>query len=277
MVQTPAPEQRSSNATAIAFKDTFHFDPAKEHRGTYLVEYHVPIDGNPFATLFLVFLEPMQAQVVAEAMENELERWSRRYPVPIMVSAFTDTDDVIDLQSSRPESHLIGWVDSNGGLHAHWRLLKNEEFPSGAYSSDQLLAIYSDIPHHRNTAEQKRQSIHALVLQNRFLTATVVIWLVVVPVTIAIVGMANFWVGLTATVYAVAQGLWQLSGLLGWRQESKRQLQKEAEERKMRHHHYWCGRNPSGFARLMGEAIDKENRERLRKEAEELGESGKRE
>ena len=42
------------------------------------------------------------------------------------------------------------------------------------------------------------------------------------------------------------------------------------EERRMRHHHYHCERNPEGFRRLVAENVERESREQTQRDAEEL-------
>ena len=77
------------------------FSVLQAHREWYLVEYAPPVHGTPFATLSLTVLERPEANRVALAMETELETWLRRYPVPIMVSAFNDTGDLFSVSSVR--------------------------------------------------------------------------------------------------------------------------------------------------------------------------------
>lgn len=41
--------------TNLDLKDTIHFDPVREHRGTYFVTYDVPDEGDSIASLQLVY------------------------------------------------------------------------------------------------------------------------------------------------------------------------------------------------------------------------------
>ncbi len=57
--------------------------------------------------------------------------------------------------------------------------------------------------------------------------------------------------------------------------KSKAEVQKEAEEARMRHHHYHCERNPEGFQRLKLENFERWAREDIQNEAKNLSSSAK--
>lgn len=254
----------------LEFKDTIRFEPIKEDRGPYFVEYHVPNEGEPFAVVFLVFTQAAEAKTVAKAMEDELEHWSKRYPVPIMATAFNDTEDVIHLKPVRSESHLIGWIDSTGQPRLHWRLLKNEEIPSRPFTKAMLLDTYADIPYAVSTAEDKSKSFANSIRQNRIIRNIVILWFVAIPIAAALFTQFVDWAGKIATTLSVLTGLWKLAEIKGWLRKSKRQQEKEAEELRMKHHHYYCERDPEAFNRLKVGVLNREFRERILKEAEEL-------
>ena len=63
-------------------------------------------------------------------METELATWLRRYPVPIIVSAFTDSGDLLHVSAVRACDHLIGWLDSaTTAPCVHWRIVPLAELP----------------------------------------------------------------------------------------------------------------------------------------------------
>ena len=254
----------------LDLKDTIRFKPIKKDRGPYFVEYHPPMENDPFAVVYLVCHQPMEQAAVAAAMESELHRWLQRYPAPIMVTAFNDTEDVIDLTGVRTESHLLGWLEENGGLQVHWRPVRNDEIPSPPFTIARLLETYPDIPHVVSTAEDKRRDIQQTGRRNRAVRKIVTVWFVAIPIGVALFMQFVAWAGWVATGFSILAGLWKLSGIMGWRKKSKYQLEKEAEETRIRHHHYWCERNPDGFGRLKLEAMNHEIRGRILKEAEEL-------
>jgi len=256
--------------SSFEYQDTVRFEALKEDRGPYFVEYHVPNEGHPFAHVMLVFPTVATKDEAAGAMEAELERWARRYPVPIMASAFDNVDSVIDLAPTRTVNHAIGWVADTGQTVVHWRLLKNEEIPSPPFTKAMLFQTYPDVPYTVSTAEEKRKSSEKAIRQGQAIRAVVIVWFVAIPVTLTLVEFFNFKVGLIATIISVLAGVWKLASIMGWRKKSKRQEAKEAEELRMRHHHYYCERDPEGFDRLKVEVLNREFREAILKEAKEL-------
>jgi hypothetical protein len=54
-----------------------------------------------------------------------------------------------------------------------------------------------------------------------------------------------------------------------WKKSAK-EIANDAEDLRIRHHHYHCERNPQGFLRLKHENFQKENKERTQKEAESI-------
>jgi hypothetical protein len=251
-------------------KDTIRFEPIKEDRGPYFVEYCVPNEGVWFATVCLVFPQAVPLQEVATSIELELERWLRRYSVPVMVTAFSDTEEVIELEPHRPDNHAMGWLDDRGQVVAHWKAETPAAAPTMKFTKELLLETYPDVPHKVSTAEDKRKGVEQTIRQGRAIRNIVIIWFVGIPMAIALITQFVTWAGWTAFGVSILSGLWKLAGVMGWRKKSKRQQEKEAEELRMKHHHYYCERDPEGFNRLKVEMLNREVRERTLKEAEEL-------
>lgn len=254
----------------IELKDTTRFLPLKEHRGAYFVEYNVPNENYLFAVVQLIYVKALPIPDVARAMESEIEHWGRRFPVPVMVTAFDDTGSVITLTPTMPADHAIGWIDKSDKVVIHWRLVKNDEIPGEPFTLDRLFATYPEVPREVQTAEDKRKHFEDTRRRNRTLVYVLIVWFGAIPIAIALITQFVFWAGWIATLISVGNGVREIAKLKGWIKPSKRQKKKDEEERRMKHHHYWCERNPAGFARLKSEAIDGEERERIRKEAAEV-------
>lgn len=246
------------------------FSALKEHRGWYFVEYAPPVVGYPFATLSLTTLQPSQAGEIAEAMEAELATWLRRYPVPIMASAFTDTGDLIDLSTVRACNHLIGWSGTVPDRPvAHWRIVPSEELPRLDLSPSALRQLYSDIPF--RTADQLRAGANARQRSIRLGSALVFVWLVVVPAVVLLVEFnAPESLSWLVLLYSMSQVYVQALKLKGLWPRTASEAAAADEERRMRHHHYHCERNPDGFRRLVAENFERESREQTHREASEL-------
>jgi len=253
-----------------AGEDRLFFEAMKEDRDWYFVEYRPPIAGFPFATLQIVVPNiAVTPDAVAAAAEDELTLWLTRYPIPIMVSAFDATGDLIHLEHIRGCNHLVGFIDDHTGkVIREWRLLTNQELPNDALEPSYLKNVYSDIPH--KTGEEVRARAEQHIKQVRLGWWIVFGWAAVVPAAVAILEWWSDWLGIVVLIYAIWKALEKALQLMGKWPKSKRELEKEAEERRMRHHHYHCERNPEGFEHLKLENFERWAREDIQKEAHSL-------
>jgi hypothetical protein len=253
--------------TTAVGQDKRFFEAKKEDRDWYFVEYRPPIAGFPFATLQIVVpgnARPHEA--VAEVAEHELDVWLKRYSVPIMVSAFDATGDVIKLAQVRGCDRLIGFVDDHTGkVVREWRLLANQELPDDALDPSYLKSVYRDIPH--KTGEEVRAGAEQHRRQVRLGWWIVFGWAVVVPAAVAVLEWWSDWLGAVVLIYALWKALRKALELTGKWPRSKRELEKEADERRMRHHHYHCEQNPEAFERLKVENVERWARDDIEKEA----------
>jgi hypothetical protein len=250
------------------------FDTLKLDRGSFFVEYTPPITSYPFATLQLVFPNAAEASQVALAMERELVEWLGRYEVPVMVSAFDDTGNPISLNGFRASDHLVGWTDpaSKKPLF-HWRLVTETEFPRHSWDSSSLRSIYADIPFRTSTDLKKSARKQRSAVQ--FGWWLVVIWAVVIPVAIAVVDYnAPEWLERIALMYSLARAYIEFMKLKGWWPKPEMDIAALEEDRRMRHHHYHCERNPEAFKRLKWENAEREAREAVQREAASLKATG---
>jgi hypothetical protein len=247
----------------------------KLDRGWYFVEYTPPITGSPFASVQLVIPQTADMGRVAAAMEEELGYWLKRYPVPIMISSFDGTGSVIRLGPLRSFDHLTGWhIQSSGELVRHWRIVADSEFPRMAWDSQSLKSIYTDIPF--RAAERLNESARAHRQRVKLGWWLVFIWAVAVPAGVALDEFnAPRWLAVVVLLYGFTRSYIQGLKLLGRWPKTDSDLAAEDEERRMKHHHYHCERNPEGFERLKMENFEREQRERILKEAASIRESAK--
>lgn len=248
------------------------FDSVKEDRGWYFVEYSPPIPSYRFATLNLVVPEDSDGTQVARAMEDELTRWLKRYPIPLMVSAFDGKGDLYNLTEVRSCGHLIGYSDgSNQEIRHFWRLLKDSEIPDDALDSSYLKEIYSNIGY--KTSDDLQRESKKRVRDLRIGWIIVFIWAVVVPGIVAILEWASpAWVAALVLIYSLWKAVVKALKMLGKVKKSSRELKEEKEERRIRHHHYHCEQNPEGFLRLKLENFKRRQRARIQEEADLLKE-----
>jgi|SRR5690625_4674635 len=89
------------------------FDEIKENRDGYFIRY-IPASGRlRFASLQLIFTEEKELQIIKRLMILEAKQWIARYPIPLMVTSSDIKDDVIYVNGTSHESHLIAWYDPN--------------------------------------------------------------------------------------------------------------------------------------------------------------------
>jgi hypothetical protein len=134
------------NDKNLTQSDEIRFQPIKEGRECYFVEYYPPAPGERFATLGLIFLEKPELERIAKAMEDELLQWLHRYPLPIMVSAFDHVGDLYDLKEVKGCSHIIGYPTSDGAINKQWQLINDENLPDKALDRNYLITVYQDVP-----------------------------------------------------------------------------------------------------------------------------------
>jgi hypothetical protein len=259
----------------ISAPEKLFFENVKEHRGSYFVEYQPPQSDNAFATLNLVFpggVEPVQA---ATLIRLEVDRWLKRYPVPLMASAFDASEDLIRVNDGG-DAHLVGWLLPTGKVVTSWKLDDLRTYLKTAPPHPDWRTIYADVPF-RTSSQVKADAdkyVQERRQQNFVLKLILLIWVCVIPATWAIVQyLGPEWLGLVVLIYSLWQ-IWRTwMKMSGRAKPSQAELEKAEKERKMAHYYYHCERNPIGFERLKAENFEKSISERTRKEAEELAEA----
>jgi hypothetical protein len=252
----------------VAIEDV-RFEPVKEHRDWYFVEYSPPLVDYRFSTIQLVSVETKDPTAVADAMEAEARLWLKRYPIPVMVSSFSVGGDVISLHGTRPCNHLLAWDQR---AHAEpllvWRLVSNDELPDIALDRDFIQTLFRRVPR-KSRDEIEDDAVHyaRTIRIGRWL---VFLWAVVVPAGVALLEWWSDLLGLVVVIYALCKAGMIALRLAGYLPKSREQRQKEAETLQMKHHDYHCTRNPEAFAKLKAENFQRWEVERTLAESETL-------
>jgi hypothetical protein len=253
--------------------DDLYFDTIKEKRRSYFVEYDPPIADHAVASLNLVFPQAPVSDRVADLMLAELRHWIGRYPVPLMIWAWDDKEDMITPEG-QSENCLVGWPISDTGEIAHsWNIDDLSAHLKSAVPLPDWRIVYSDVKFRmdaevkaeakKNWDERRRQIITLKVILSLWLAAFPAAWAV-----FELLGPA--WLGVLVLGYTLWKA-WQTGREIWGHKKPSRSEEKKAEkQRKMAHYFYHCERNPDGFARLKIENFEKDRRERIRKEAEDL-------
>jgi hypothetical protein len=244
------------------------YEPVRETRCWYYVEYLPLTSGNKFAWLNLIITESRPKKRIVKAMEKEVELWLTRYPVPIFATAWNDKEDRYDFSGIRPNNHLIGIFDSNNKVRLHWESVKDEEIPDLSLDQEFLDNLYSNLKF-KTYAELdvERQKRIKGIRTGYFL---IFIWLVVIPMAFSILEFSSDLLSAVVLLYSASKGIETWLELRGKLVKSKREIEKEEEERLKNHYYYHYQMNPEGFRRLKLENFEKMAKDQIAKEAESL-------
>jgi hypothetical protein len=246
--------------------DEIRFGSLTEDRGWYYVEYSPPIENHRFSTLWLSIVDARDTEAVVATMESEARDWLCRYPMPLMVTAFSADGSVLSLDGVRPINHLMAWLGSRSNEPVlRWELVENDVLPDIALNRDALKDIFTDIPY--KTGREIQAEVAERTASRRVGWWLVFVWAVVVPLGVTILEWWSDLLGLVVLAFAFVQAAIQALRLTGHLPKTARQREKEAENLMMRHHHYHCVRNPDAFEQLKAENFRREEIARTNAEA----------
>lgn len=251
-----------------------YFEPMKEYRGDYFVEYQPPVSARQFATVALTFHQDQIPANLADIMVGELRYWLGKYPVPIMLSAGDATDSIVKPKESDGDSFLVGWLDpASKDPVWSWKAADLTRFNAERPFESDWRLIYADVPcrTQEEVTAQADERFKAQASGIRFLKFILILWVAVIPATWAVIQLFGpFWLGVLVTLYSVYQAVQKWREITGRRRPSAREAEKAEKQRKMEHYFYHCERNPTAFASLMSENLGNLIRDDTRKEAAEL-------
>lgn len=237
-----------------------YFDAIKEARGNYLVEYSPPRPDRAYADLSVSCDKQVPDDEMAEVMEAELRRWSKRYAYPVLVSGFDPAGDLMELEAVRPSPFLVGWVaPGEDAAVSRWGWFEDAELPTLPLDVERLLRTYAGVPYKTPTGIEADLRRRGRVV--RALKWLMVVVYVVIPATILVLGVTSPIVGWTTFAVSAIQLVRKLLELMGVQKPSPRKQAEDEELRRMRHYAYHCDRNPEGFARLRAENHARELRQ----------------
>ena len=248
-----------------------YFDSVKEKHETFFVEYHPPMHNVPFATLHINYPRTVDTKEVIIQLEIQASKWAKKYPVPVMASAFDEYGDLISLGSEKESSHLTV-IERNGQYENHWNLLKDDEFPVEVLDTTFLLSVYPDIGY--RTQSEVTKAAYERIKPMRQLKFILLIWAVFVPALIAILEFFSpTWIAVIALTYSLWKAYQQWLLMTGRKKKSEKDIAQEEEDLRMRHHHYHCEQNPDAFTRMKIENFKRESKDRIKNEFDSLPES----
>ncbi|MBI5353085.1 MAG: hypothetical protein HZB50_10645 [Chloroflexi bacterium] len=244
------------------------YKPKEEIRGWYFVQYYPP-SFDKYAHLQLtITIENAVKNDIITAMEKEAEIWFNQFPVPLLVSAFDNTETPFDFSEIKEQNILMGLVNNERKLCLYWSPLKNEENLNNDLSKEYIDSLYSGFSfttgvEYDTDRKKRRQQIE---------TGFVLFLLLPFAITVIYESFIYFngFFSLLAFLYILYKAVRKSLDFVGIRPKSKREKDKEIEERLKEHYYYYCKNNPEGFERLRSESIEKMAKEAVKKEAEAL-------
>ena len=252
-------------------EESIHFSKIKEGRNSYFVEYLPPYTGSPIAILQLSFPGEYRLSEVSIAMESEALLWARRFPVPLMVTAFNNLDDPIELDGVRESRDLICFVRQDAdNPELHWGLVDEGVIPKDALNKEYLLQVYEGVQH--KTSSELRALAIRKAKEMRIGWYVIFAWVVILPAVVLVLEfIAPTWIAVLVLLYGLSKALSKALKMMGKIKPSAAEQAKNEEEQRMRHHHYHCERNPEGFLRLKLDNFEKDTREENERKAASLG------
>jgi hypothetical protein len=171
------------------------------------------------------------------------------------------------LEPLKSSNHLVGRRKTNGRLHSVWGTFETDELPP--LTPEVLRSIYHDISFRTATEIRAKSEEHLTRTKSsiRLAIALLILWLVVIPVAVELLGFANPVIGIIVLLYSLWKAFVQLMKLLGKWPENRREKLQSDKKRLMEHYFWHCERNPEGFQRIKFENFDREERERTAREA----------
>lgn len=246
----------------------------KEHRQSYFVSYQPADVRYSFALIQLTFLdEHTDVAQVKHAVEYELNYWLRRYPLPVMASAYNAKEDLIEVSPKTGQSLLMGFVDrKTGDVLSRWWGHEIEELPTEQMAPEYQTRVYKGIPFRLRSQVRREALNHARTMGRGIRVA--VFFLVGVPLLIEIVSLGIDWLGYLLAAIGVSVGIYKLGKTMSWWKPTKREQEDDEMDRKSKHYYYHCELNPEGFNRLRNENFEREAIQRTQEESEQLRQPG---
>ena len=249
------------------------WDTIKEPKSGYFIEYVPPRSDMWLATLAVVIVGAQTHSAIAAILEAEFQQWAKRYPVPLMASAFNDTEDLINLSDVRPYNHLCGYYDQAAeNLVMEWRSMDNEEFPESLKQENHLKRAYAGLSQRSQQQIKLEMELRAQQMRyaKRMLIFLSFIWLLVVPAIIEFLGEKYTWFATLLLFIIFGKATLKWLRLAGYMKQSAKEKREAEKQLKMNHYFYHCEKNPEGFMKLKAENFDRDTKERVLKEMTSL-------
>lgn len=258
-------------ATSHVFRD-----PIEENREGYSLVYHPADVRSGLAVLNLTFTDQsIESAGIRKAMEKELEKWLKRFPVPVKVSAMDEKRVLIRLSPNSSDWHLMGYVRLwDSAIVRRWAMLGEQELPSDQKRATYLARAYETIPF--RVCEEVRVAIRRKRRETTRAGASAAIFLVGGLGLIWAVLAGGNWVPISLGLILTAKGAYEISRLFGWRQPSQREEQRLERRKLLERYFYHCEKNREKFLRLVDGNLDREIAEERRKEKERVRQPGRR-
>ncbi|MCG8527029.1 MAG: hypothetical protein MI748_11645 [Opitutales bacterium] len=246
----------------------------QETRDDYLVGYLPSSIHNHWAVLTITYINDVNDfDKVEQDLLKEIKSWIERYPIPLMGVARQPDREIIPFRKSSHEEFLYAYPSAENLMIIYDSKDDLDNKIDRKYkSTEHRCEVYRELDYVSD--EEIEETLKERVKMVRMAKAIVIIWGVVIPIAIAILGYFNlFLVGFIATVYSIWKAIDKYLQLKGIKKESDSEKAKKEDERLRDHHHYHCKLNPAGFHRLRNENFNKMNRDSTLKDFNNIKEN----
>ncbi len=207
-------------------------------------------------------------------MEKEFEKWLKRFPVPVKVSAMDEKRSLLRLSPNASDWHLMGYVRLwDSATVRRWAVLGEGDLPSDQNRVTYLARAYETIPF--RMCEEVREAIRRRRRETLRAGARAVFLMIGVPGLIWAVLVGGNWVAILLGLTFAVRGAYEVARLFGWCQPSQREEERMERRKLLERYFYHCEKNPEKFSRLVGENLDREIAEERKKEAERSRKPGR--
>lgn len=246
-------------------------DSEEYARECYIVHYHFA-SSSYLATLELTYINEVPEKQIIDDVEREFLTFIEKYPLPLMASAFDAKGDLINLESKGEWPHLCGHLNDSEKIVYGWKYFSEASIPSFQKEEDYRDKVYENIPF-KTSEELKRKAIKEQKIQVLAIRIFVLLLTIIIPLAWLIGGLLYSAIAFLSTLWAFSVLIFKTLKFWGIIKENKATQEKREKERRMAHHDYHCCLNPEGFERLRNENWEKEQRQKIKDEYQELANS----
>lgn len=236
-------------------------DSEERTRNHYIIRYHFA-SSSYLATLGLTYIEKPPEEEIINDIEHEFLFFIKKYPVPLIASAFDARGDLIYLTTKGEWPFLCGHLDNTGKIIYDWKHFPESSIPDFQKTEAYRDKIYENIPY-KTSEELNYKVIREQIIKVFFVRMCILLLTIIIPLAWIIGGLLYTTIAFISTLWAFSILLFKTLRFWGIIKESRFEIEKREKERRMAHHDYHCCLNPKAFERLRNENWERERQQKI--------------